>query len=127
MCVPDDVQYTYVIQPDGKCEAQANHIYARFASAALGSALSAMRRAKAGRRGPDRPFLELLKLMGRSIRFLFQQQKHVSVLMEFCIFKGRRYFEDDLEEDKQLLQYPPGRRGRLRIDCGVRSVADGLL
>lgn len=94
MCLPDDVQFTYVIQPDGKCEAQTNHLYARykwwcagfgillFFLASFGCAgictwcHAGPSRSSSGRSKPDR----------------------------------RRYFEDELEEDKQLLQFPPGRR-----------------
>ncbi|CAK8995861.1 Retrovirus-related Pol polyprotein from transposon TNT 1-94 [Includes: Protease [Durusdinium trenchii] len=91
MCVPDDVQYTYVIQPDGKCEAQANHIYARYKWWCAGFALLLL-------------FLVCFGCAG-ICTLCHAPRKGAASKPE-----RRRYFEDDLEEDKQLLQYPPGRR-----------------
>ncbi|CAE7621824.1 unnamed protein product [Symbiodinium sp. CCMP2592] len=91
MCVPDDVEFVYVMQPDGKCQAQVNHIYARYRWWCLGLGVLLV-------------FLVLFGCVG---------------ICTFCCSRSgkagekkdrRRYFEDDLEEDKQLLQFPPGRR-----------------
>jgi len=30
MCLPDTADYTYTIQPDGKCRANANHLFKRY-------------------------------------------------------------------------------------------------
>ncbi|CAE7365192.1 unnamed protein product [Symbiodinium natans] len=91
MCLPDDAEFAYVMQPDGKCEGQVNHIYARYRWWCLGLGI----------------LLAFLVCIG------------CAGICTFCCSRAgkpaekkdrRRYFQEDLEEDKQLIQYPPGRR-----------------
>ncbi|CAJ1335901.1 unnamed protein product, partial [Effrenium voratum] len=90
MCFPDTTQFAYVIQPDGKCKELVNHIYARYKWWCLGFGT----------------LLTFLVCVGCAGICTFCSSREAGAAKKP---DRRRFFEDDLEEDKQLLQFPPGR------------------